>query len=99
VIFFAPACLAWLSIAAFSFSFSTGPPKRDDATNRYNLDVLGHHRKRVIANDHLANIRGQLKVGWTTDHKRILEKLDRVWEAWLEEIYNAVYGTLHYRRR
>jgi hypothetical protein len=32
---------------------------------------------------------------WTADPKRILEKLDRAWEALLEEIYNPVYGTSH----
>jgi transposase len=32
---------------------------------------------------------------WTADPKRILEKLDRAWEAMLEEIYNPIYGTLH----
>ncbi len=30
---------------------------------------------------------------WTADPKRILEKLDRAWEALLEETYNPVYGT------
>ena len=32
---------------------------------------------------------------WTADPKRILEKLDRAWDALLEEIYNPVYGTSH----
>ena len=32
---------------------------------------------------------------WTADPKRILEKLDRAWEAMLEEIYNPIYGTSH----
>jgi hypothetical protein len=32
---------------------------------------------------------------WTAGPKRILEKLDRAWEALLEEIYNPVYGTSH----
>jgi transposase len=32
---------------------------------------------------------------WTADPKRILEKLDRAWEALLEEVYNPVYGTSH----
>jgi transposase len=32
---------------------------------------------------------------WTADPKRILEKLDRAWEALLGEIYNPVYGTSH----
>ena len=32
---------------------------------------------------------------WTADPKRILEKLDRAWEAMLEEIHNPVYGTSH----
>jgi hypothetical protein len=31
---------------------------------------------------------------WTADPKRILEKLDRAWEALRAEIYNPVYGTL-----
>jgi hypothetical protein len=33
------------------------------AINRDNLDILGHHRKRAIANDHLANVRTCLDVG------------------------------------
>ena len=32
---------------------------------------------------------------WTADPTRILEKLDRAWEAMLEEIYNPIYGTSH----
>jgi len=32
---------------------------------------------------------------WTADPNRILEKLDRAWEAMLEEIYNPIYGTSH----
>jgi hypothetical protein len=32
---------------------------------------------------------------WTADPKRILEKIERAWEALLEEIYNPVYGTSH----
>jgi transposase len=32
---------------------------------------------------------------WSADPKRILEKLDRAWEAMLGEIYNPVYGTSH----
>jgi len=32
---------------------------------------------------------------WTADPNRILEKLDRAWEAILEEIYNPIYGTSH----
>src|SRR4029077_4655328 len=28
---------------------------------------------------------------WTADPKRILEKLDRAWDALLEEIYNPIY--------
>ncbi|MGB7793421.1 MAG: hypothetical protein WBL39_19660, partial [Terrimicrobiaceae bacterium] len=32
---------------------------------------------------------------WTADPKRILEKLDRAWEAMLEEVYNPIYGTSH----
>ena len=32
---------------------------------------------------------------WTADPSRILEKLDRAWEAILEEIYNPIYGTSH----
>ena len=32
---------------------------------------------------------------WTADPNRILEKLDRAWEAMLEEIYNPIYGKSH----
>ena len=32
---------------------------------------------------------------WTADPKHSLEKLDRAWEALLEEIYNPIYGTSH----
>ena len=32
---------------------------------------------------------------WSADPKRILEKLDRAWEAMLEETYNPLYGTPH----
>ena len=32
---------------------------------------------------------------WTADPNRILEKLDRAWEAMLQEIYNPIYGTSH----
>jgi hypothetical protein len=31
----------------------------------------------------------------TGQPKHILEKLDRAWEALLEEIYNPIYGTSH----
>lgn len=32
---------------------------------------------------------------WTADPNRILEKIDRAWEALLEEIYNPISGTSH----
>jgi transposase len=32
---------------------------------------------------------------WTADPHRILEKIDRAWEAMLEELYNPIYGTAH----
>ena len=32
---------------------------------------------------------------WTADPTRILEKIDRAWEAMLEETYNPIYGTSH----
>ena len=36
-----------------------------------------------------------LAIGGTADPNRILEKLDRAWEAMLEEIYNPISGTSH----
>lgn len=32
---------------------------------------------------------------WTANPLRILEKIDRAWEAMLEETYNPIYGTPH----
>ena len=32
---------------------------------------------------------------WTANPHRVLEKIDRAWEAMLEETYNPIYGTTH----
>jgi transposase len=32
---------------------------------------------------------------WTADPRRTLEKIDRAWDAMLEEIYKPIYGTSH----
>ncbi|HEY5741657.1 MAG TPA: transposase, partial [Terrimicrobiaceae bacterium] len=32
---------------------------------------------------------------WTANPSRVLEKIDRAWEAMLEETYNPIYGTQH----
>ena len=32
---------------------------------------------------------------WTANPHRVLEKIDRAWEAMLEETYNPIYGTPH----
>jgi transposase len=32
---------------------------------------------------------------WTADPQAVLDKINRAWEALLEEIYNPIYGTSH----
>jgi transposase len=32
---------------------------------------------------------------WTADPEKVLAKIDRAWEALLEEVYNPIYGTPH----
>ena len=60
---FCPGVLGVALNGRFLFLGLDRTSQSDDAINRDNLDILGHHRKRAIVNDHLANVGRNLDVG------------------------------------
>ena len=86
---FIPTSSSWLNLVERFFGEITAnviPPGSFHSVGALVADIfrfLDHHNRNPKPDR------------WTADPNRILEKLDRAWEAMLEEIYNPIYGTSH----
>ena len=61
--FFCPGMLGVALNGRFLLLGFDRTSQSDDAINRDNLDIFGHHGKRAIVNHHFANIRRHFGVG------------------------------------